>query len=146
MDEATYLAGVRAAVETNARYNDPNRVKRTYKHPERDVKQDVKKALAKLRPDVVLWRNNTGAYKVGDRWIRYGLYPGSADLIGIFPRVITQSDVGKTIGQFVAGETKSTTGTVRPNQREWRDTVLAAHGLYDVWRSAEDALSTFEGK
>ncbi len=63
-----------------------------------------------------LFRNNVGA-TTDDRgnFIRYGLCNESAaqnkqfksaDLIGIRPRVIDEHDVGTTIGQFAAVETK----------------------------------------
>lgn len=64
----------------------------------------------------MLWRNNVGAL-LDKRGIpvRYGLANDSkamneriksADLVGIRPRVVTQEDVGGTIGQFVSIEVK----------------------------------------
>lgn len=65
---------------------------------------------------VTLWRNNSGVLqdKTGVP-VRFGLANDSArvnetfkssDLIGIWPRLIEQSDVGKVVGQFTAIECK----------------------------------------
>lgn len=64
----------------------------------------------------VLWRNNVGAL-LDSRGVpvRYGLFNDtkkmnelnkSPDLIGIFPRLIRQEDVGTVIGQFWGEEIK----------------------------------------
>lgn len=63
-----------------------------------------------------LLRNNSGAVTTDDgRHIRFGLGNDSvrlnerfksSDLIGIWPRVVRQEDVGTTIGQFFAVEVK----------------------------------------
>lgn len=64
-----------------------------------------------------LWRNNVGAYKTEEGFIRYGLANESsgmnrviksADLIGIRPVLITQEHVGTVIGQFLSREIKKT--------------------------------------
>jgi hypothetical protein len=75
-----------------------------------------------------LWRNNVGVLcDSTGRPIRYGLANDSAelnkvlkssDLIGIRPVVITQDMVGKTIGQFVAREVKSSSWIFRNTNRE----------------------------
>lgn len=67
----------------------------------------------------MLWRNNVGACSdARGRVIRYGLGNDSSavnarykssDLIGIRPVTITHDDVGRTIGQFIAIECKSST-------------------------------------
>lgn len=66
--------------------------------------------------DIRLWRNNVGAALTRDgRPVRYGLANDSktlnsvlksSDLIGIRGYVITEADIGKTIGQFVSYEIK----------------------------------------
>jgi hypothetical protein len=89
---------------------------------------------------VRLFRNNVGATKTVDgRLIRYGLAKGSADLIGWVSRVIKQSDVGKTIAQFVSIEVKSPTGKPRPEQIAWAKIVAEAGGLSGIARSVDDA-------
>lgn len=63
-----------------------------------------------------LWRNNVGVLKDARGVpLRFGLCNDSArlnsivkssDLIGIYPRVVTEADVGRIIGQFDAVECK----------------------------------------
>ena len=58
------------------------------------------------------WRNNTGAYKEGKRFIRYGI-TGSSDFIGICPD-----------GRFLAVECKRpATGVLSAAQREFLDLI-----------------------
>lgn len=67
--------------------------------------------------DVILWRNNVGAY-IDDRGaeVRYGLANisqkmnkniKSSDYVGIRKRLIGPADFGHVIGQFVARELKA---------------------------------------
>ena len=74
-----------------------------------------------------LWRNNVGATKTENGWIRYGLanesgkmnkYIKSADLIGIKPVVITQEHLGATIGQFISREVKAASWTYKNTEHE----------------------------
>jgi hypothetical protein len=74
-----------------------------------------------------LWRNNVGATKTENGWIRYGLanesgkmnkYIKSADLIGIRPVLITQEHLGATIGQFISREVKAANWTYKNTEHE----------------------------
>jgi len=76
---------------------------------------------------VKLWRNNSGAVKIDNRFVRFGLANESAalndvfkssDLIGIRPLIITQEMVGKTVGQFVAREVKTENWKYKNTKRE----------------------------
>lgn len=68
------------------------------------------------RINLPLWQNTSGVLPdQNGRPVRFGLGNVSAkvnavwkssDLIGIYPRVIRQEDVGKMIGQFLAVEVK----------------------------------------
>lgn len=61
----------------------------TRQHPtEAQVQARVRLAIG-LEPDLVLWRNQTGAYRDDRRYIRYGLCVGGSDLIGIGPMGFT---------------------------------------------------------
>lgn len=72
--------------------------------------------LEAAQKGIRLWRNNVGAvYTADGSFLRYGLANESkaqngilksADLIGIRRVLITPSDVGKIIGQFVSREIK----------------------------------------
>ena len=70
------------------------------------------------KPDIILWRNNVGVATdpVTGRPVRFGLanespqmnrLTKSSDFIGIQRVVITPDMVGKTVGVFVARETKA---------------------------------------
>lgn len=83
-----------------------------------------------LEPGDVLLRNASR--------VKSGFGVGSSDLIGWAPRVITADDVGKTVAQFLACETKSEFGVVSAEQRAFVDAVRAAHGLAGVARSIDD--------
>jgi hypothetical protein len=87
------------------------------------------------RPDCRVWRQNTGRLpdpRTG-RWISFGL-KGSADILGILRG-----------GRFLAIETKTPTGRLRPEQVAFRDMVTSLGGLYVVARSVEDAVLAVEG-
>jgi hypothetical protein len=75
------------------------------------------------------WRQNVGAaLDRNGRKITFGK-PGQADIMGVVR------------GGYVAIETKSKDGSLSPEQREFRDKVRAAGGLYIVARCLEDALN-----
>lgn len=86
-----------------------------------------------------LWRNNTGALKdASGRLVRYGLCPGSSDLIGLRTRIITERDLGHRFAQFVAIEVKDR-GRLTEQQQAFITMVQQAGGLAGVARSVEDA-------
>ena len=72
--------------------------------------------------------------------VRYGLQPGSSDLIGWRTVTITPDMVGQRIAVFTSIEVKTPTGRVKPEQQQWLDAVQAAGGIAGVARSVEDAL------
>lgn len=111
------------------------------------------------RPDVRIWRNETSGCWVGKyegrdkngrvilsnaRMIQAGLAKGSADLIGVQSRVITEQDIGKTIGQFVSMEIKQPRGRASKEQRAWAQTIERMGGKAGIVRSPEDATALLE--
>jgi hypothetical protein len=72
--------------------------------------------------------------------VRYGLQPGSSDLIGWRTVTITPEMVGQQVAVFTSIEVKTATGRVKPEQKLWLDKVQAAGGIAGVARSVEDAL------
>jgi hypothetical protein len=87
-----------------------------------------------------LFRNNTGTLRdQHGRPVQFGLAVGSADLIGWTTRTITPDMVGQQVAVFTSIEVKSSTGRLRPEQRQWLDAVQAAGGIAGVARSVEDA-------
>ena len=86
-----------------------------------------------------LWRNNTGALKdATGRLVRYGLCPGSSDLIGLRQVTITPDMVGQTLAVFTAIEVKDQ-GRLTEQQRAFITMVQQAGGMAGVARSVDDA-------
>ena len=72
------------------------------------------------------WPNQTGATKIGGRFIRYGK-PGSGDIIAVLPG-----------GKHSEFEAKTGMGTQRKSQKAHQKMVEAQGGLYLVFRSVDD--------
>lgn len=86
-----------------------------------------------------LWRNNTGALRdASGRLVRYGLCPGSSDLIGLRQVVVTPDMIGQTLAVFAAIEVKDR-GRATPEQQAFIAMVQQAGGLAGVARSTDDA-------
>ena len=78
---------------------------------------------------VLCWRNETGrGYTPRGTHIRYGLCPGSADIIACVH------------GAFVGLEAKTGNAVREPDQIAWAKAVNAAGGRADVVRSVPEAL------
>ena len=78
----------------------------------------------------LVWRQNTGAHQdPSGRLIRYGLCPGSSDIIGICAD-----------GAFLACEVKTPTGRVSPAQEAFIEAVRRRGGRAGVARSPEEAV------
>ena len=102
--------------------------KRTNDRPEAAALIEVLKAL-RAHP-AVSWceRQNSGAAKVGNRFIRFG-WTGCADVLGQM-----------TDGRFLAVEVKSSTGRLRPEQTLFLERVNQTGGLGFVARDCLDVL------
>jgi hypothetical protein len=91
------------------------------------------------------WRMNTGAMKVGTRFLRFGV-TGMSDIIGVMPVTLdcTYDASGRTLtrtsfrGSFLAIEVKSATGKTTPAQDDFLARVNAAGGKGFVARSVGD--------
>lgn len=87
-----------------------------------------------------LFRNNVGQLlDARGVPVRYGLCPGSSDLIGWRELVIMPAMVGQTVAQFVAVEVKTTTGKATPQQMQFLESVTRAGGVAVIARG-EGAL------
>lgn len=111
---------------------------------EAQLQHAVRLALGR-HPDARLYRNEVGQARHEDpasgriRVVRYGLCPGSSDLIGWRRVTITPEHVGSQIAQFVAIELKTATGRVATDQRQFIELVNRWGGVAGVARSVEDA-------
>lgn len=110
---------------------------------EQEIQQHIRLELS--RGPVRLWRNNTGALRdERGRLVRYGLCPGSADLIGFRTVTVTPDMVGQQLAQFVALEIKAPTGRVTQEQRAFLTCVDRAGGVAGVARSVRDAADLLQ--
>jgi len=106
---------------------------------EQRIQQQIR--LACSTGDTRLFRNNTGTLRdQHGRPVQFGLCKGSADLIGWKRVTVTPEMVGQQVAVFLSIEVKTPTGRLRPEQKQWLDTVRAAGGIAGVARSVEDAL------
>jgi hypothetical protein len=104
---------------------------------EHPIQQQIR--IACSRGPVRLWRNNVGALRdENGRLVRYGLCPGSADLIGL-------KRLPSGLGRFVALEVKRPGGRPTTEQRNWLATVEEMGGLAAVVRSVEEADALLRG-
>lgn len=102
--------------------------KRSNSRPEAAALVEVLKAL-RAHP-AVAWceRQNSGAAKVGNRFVRFG-WPGCPDVLG-------QLNDGRLLGV----EVKSRTGRASPEQAQFLERIRAAGGVAFVARDCRDVL------
>ena len=112
---------------------------------EKEIQSKVLLAVGS-RKDTRLFRNTVGHCETLDgRHIKYGLCPGSADLIGWHTVVVTPDMVGKKVALFLSIEVKAQKGKgPSPEQLNWLRAVSEAGGMSIVVRSPEQAV-TFLG-
>lgn len=90
-----------------------------------EIQQLVRMEASNL--GAIVWRNNTGALKdANGRLVRYGLCPGSSDLIGLFK------------GRFLALEIKKPGKKATVKQQNFINAVNRAGGIAGVVTSVED--------
>jgi hypothetical protein len=78
-----------------------------------------------------MWRNNVGV-ATKPRFVKYGLFVGSADLVGV------------ACGMFIAFEVKAPKGRVSPEQVAWLAEVRMFGGVAGVVRGVEEAAGLVE--
>lgn len=113
---------------------------------ETNVLQEIRLAIS--RGACRAFRNNNG--KLQDRngrWVTFGLFPGSGDLIGWQTVTITPDMVGTRVARFLSVEIKKPLAKTDKqrliDQANWRNAVNAAGGIAIEARSVaevEDAL------
>jgi hypothetical protein len=112
--------------------------------PENKVKEAIKLELKKY-PALRLFSNPRGTMKAGNRFVSYGLAPGSkdlasADFIGWRTITITENMVGKEIAQFISLEAKAEGGKISEAQQNWFDLVNRKGGFAVISEDAQMAL------
>lgn len=106
---------------------------------EQAIQNRIRIALG-ARPDLKLFRNNTGAYRdQNGQFVRFGLCVGSSDLIGLRSVVVTPDMVGKKVALFSAIEVKAEKGRPTADQTRFLHVVSEMGGLAGIARSEEDA-------
>lgn len=104
---------------------------------ERDIQKAIMLDLG-LEPGLILMRNTVGyTEEFSDktcekRGIRYGLGPGSPDL------------VGNLNGRLFCLEVKTPTGRLKPEQKAWHAMHRANGAFVAVARSVEEARAALE--
>lgn len=90
--------------------------------------EEIRLHLGK-KPDLVIFRNQSGAVEVDGRWQTYGLVKGASDLIGAL----------KPSGRFFACEVKQPGKYPTKEQRLFLALIHQFGGAAFVARSVEDA-------
>ena len=108
-------------------------IPRTNDRPEAAALVEVLKVLR--NHPAVAWceRQNTGAAKVGGRFIRFG-WRGCSDVLGMM-----------TDGRLLAVEVKARSGRLRAEQREFLDLVRRFGGMAFVAHDCRDVLRSLDG-
>lgn len=97
-------------------------------------------------PSVRLFNNAVGIYKDPKGHVfRFGLAPGSSDLIGWKSGFITQEDVGKKYARFLAIEVKAPKGHPTDIQENFIRTVQDMGGLAGIAYSSDEAEAILNG-
>ena len=94
---------------------------------EKHIQNEILRAFG-TRSDMRLWRANTGAVRIGGRFVRFGV-KGQADLTGVLPG-----------GVRLEIEVKSATGRPSEAQRNFRAMIERFGGVYVLARSVGDVI------
>ena len=81
--------------------------------------------------DIFHWRNNTGALKIGNRFVKFG-FKGSPDIICVYR------------GWFIGIECKSATGRQSANQEDFEKKLKEAGGAYLLVKNIDTVINYFE--
>lgn len=96
---------------------------------EDEVKKGVQSLLDAYGLGDQIWRNNSGAVKMGKHYVRFGKV-GSSDFIGF-----------DKSGRFIGIECKKTKGKSTPEQIAFADNVRKCGGVALVVYSIDDAIA-----
>ena len=101
----------------------------------KEIKNKVKDEIYFSNPSGLAFQGITKGDKlIIKRKIAFGLQEGSSDFIGIKKIKITEEDIGKEYGLFIALEIKSPTGRMRKNQKEFKKLIEEYGGKYILYK------------
>lgn len=111
--------------------------------PETVLQNRIRLAVSSRCGDVTMFRNHTGALRDlrTGQMVRFGLAPGSPDLVGWKSVVVTEEMVGQRLAIFCGLEVKIPSGRVREDQVKFLDRLRSAGGVAAVVRSEEEAVA-----
>lgn len=115
-------------------------------NPETRQAQNPALLAVGARPDVLIWRQQSGVFRSYDdpnRIVRVGV-PGMSDAGAIVAVTITPDMVGKTVGVAVQPEFKTARGTQRDKQANWQAAVEQRGGVYALVRSDAEMIQLVE--
>lgn len=112
------------------------------------IQAKIRLAMGRLR--ILMLRYQVGMFWTKDgRPVKIGEV-GVSDLIGMVPHVVTQADVGRTIGVFTVLETKKVKDRTKEEQRVPQEAFLRLvnrnGGIAAIVRSEEDAVDVVTAK
>ena len=109
------------------------------------IQRDILRKLG--QGDARLFRNNVGVLRdERGQFVRYGLCPGSSDLIGWRTVEVTPEMVGQRLAVFVAVEVKQLRGRATEEQQNFVRAVQRAGGLAGFARSVDDAIKILRAR
>jgi len=147
MTSCTSDAGSLCDAKRTARCAPMNYADRTMSNQESTLQRRIHVALSRFAR---LFRNNVGVanYTTPDgrkQAVKYGLCPGSSDLIGWYPYEIKPEDVGCRVAVFVAVEVKTKRGRVSESQENFLGTVAADGGIAIIARDVDATKAAVKG-
>jgi len=101
---------------------------------EHDIQNECMKVLDLL--GIFHWRQNTGSFKVGKRFIRTSSFPGISDILGIMPD-----------GRFLAIECKREKGgIISASQKLFLETIGQNKGLAIVTNNPQELMELLQNE
>jgi len=100
---------------------------------ESQLLHDVRLALGR-EPDLVLWRNSSGAVETNGRWQTFGLCKGGSDIVGILAPA----------GRWFCLELKSERGRLTEDQKLFAALVRRLGGFCATARTVDEARAALE--
>jgi len=102
----------------------------------------MKQIQALSRGGVRLFRNNVG-FDAQNK-VKYGLMPGSSDLIGWTQIEITPHHIGRKLAIFTAIEVKSQTDKATKEQINFIEQVRGSGGIAGIAHNVEEARGVID--